>query len=193
VGYPGFMGQERRAELEAGLDHIRASPADYGTLELIVRRPAENEREVLAEGMLDLAEGLVGDMWRWRGSRDHGTGIAEPDRQITVMNARCAALVAQDFDRWPLAGDQLYVDFDLSVGNMPAGTRLRIGSSVIEATGAPHLGCGKFLARFGWDAAIFVNSRIGRVLQLRGMNARVVTGGAIRTGDKVRKLAPLEC
>jgi hypothetical protein len=186
------MKQLRRPELEAGLDHIRSSPADYGTLELIVRRPAENEREALAEGMLDLAEGLVGDMWQRRGSRDKVIGSANLDRQITVMNARCAALVAQDPERWQLAGDQLYVDFDLSVVNIPAGTRLRIGSAVIEATSELHLGCGKFQRRFGWDAVLFVNSRTGRELRLRGMSARVVSGGAIQTGDKVRKLTDVE-
>lgn len=186
------MKHLRRPELEAGLDHIRASPADCGTLELIVRRPAENEREMLAEGLLDLAEGLVGDMWRRRGSRDRVEGSANLDRQITVMNARCAALVAQHPERWQLAGDQLYVDFDLSAANVPAGTRLRLGSAVIEATGEPHLGCGKFQRRYGWDAVLFVNSRTGRDLRLRGMSARVVSGGTIRTGDKVRKLTAFE-
>lgn len=181
----------RRAELEAGLDYIRASPADCGILQMIVRRPAENEREVLAEGMLELAEGLVGDMWRRRGSRDRVDGTAHPDRQITVMNARCAALVAQYPERWQLAGDQLYVDFDLSVANVPAGTQLCIGSTVIEVTSQPHLGCGKFRARFGWDAVLFVNSRTGRELRLRGANARIVSGGTIRTGDQVRKQSAL--
>jgi hypothetical protein len=186
------MRHLKRAELEAGLDRIRASPADCGTLELIVRRPTENEREALTEGVLDRAEGLIGDMWRRRGSRDRMDGEADLNRQITLMNARCAGLVAQQPERWQLSGDQLYVDLDLSNANVPAGTRLCIGSVVvIEATSEPHLGCSKFQSRYGWDALLFVNSRTGRELRLRGMNARVVTSGTIRTGDKIRKLADI--
>jgi hypothetical protein len=177
-------------ELEAGLDHIRQAPRDLGTLELIVRRPAENEREVLDHGVLDLTVGLVGDTWRSRGSRHTADGRASPDCQINMMNVRATALVAQSKDRWPLAGDQLYVDFDLSESNAPPGTQLAIGEeAVLEITPPPHTGCKKFTSRFGLDAMKFVNSPVGRELHLRGVNAKVVRGGTIRTGDAVRKLA----
>jgi MOSC domain-containing protein YiiM len=172
------------AALEAGLDGIRRSPQDHGTVELIVGRPAENERSVLAEGRLDVVEGLVGDGWRDRGG--------DPGRQITVMNARAVALLAQARDRWPLAGDQLYVDLDLSAGNLPPGTRLEIGTAVLEVTELPHRGCKKFAARFGLDALRFVNSTEGYALKLRGINTRVVRGGVVRPGDPVRKLRPAE-
>jgi hypothetical protein len=176
------------AELEAGLGHVRAAPADSGTLELIVRRPAENQREVLAEGTLDLVTGLVGDDWTTRGSSSTPDGSAHPDAQITMMNARAALLVARDQDRRPLAGDQLYADLDIGVANLPPGTRLALGSAVIEVTGKPHTGCAKFLARFGRDALKFVNSRAGRELRLRGLNARIVVPGTIRPGDEIRKV-----
>jgi hypothetical protein len=176
------------AELEAGLGHVRQAPADSGTLELIVRRPAENQREVLAEGTLDLVTGLAGDNWRTRGSSSTPDGSAHPDAQITMMNARAALLVARDKGRRPLAGDQLYADLDISVTNLPAGTRLALGSAVIEVTAKPHLGCAKFLARFGRDALKFVNSRAGRELRLRGLNARIVVPGVIRAGDVIRKV-----
>jgi MOSC domain-containing protein YiiM len=104
------------------------------------------------------------------------------------MNARVIALIAQDEDRWPLAGDQLFVDLDLSKTNLPAGTRLALGSAVIEVTAEPHTGCRKFVDRFGLDAMQFVNSEAGRRLQLRGINAKVVQGGTIRVGDLVRKI-----
>ena len=175
-------------ELGAGLDEIRRSPAEEGTVELIVRRPAENEREVLEEGTLDLAEGLVGDMWRVRGSRSTPDGSPNPLAQLTLQNARLAALVAGERERWPLAGDQLYVDLDLGVDNLPPGTRLAVGSAVIEITAPPHTGCAKFSARFGSDALRFVNSQAGRELRLRGVNARVVEGGVVRPGDAVRKI-----
>jgi MOSC domain-containing protein YiiM len=168
--------------LQAGLPEIRCSPAAAGTVELIVRRPAEGEREVLAEAALDVLEGVVGDSWlaRWDGSSP------DPDTQVTLMNARAAALIARTPERWPLAGDQLYVDLDLSGANLPPGTRLHVGSAVLEVSAIPHTGCGKFISRFGVDAMKFVNSPIGRELNLRGINARVLTGGTIRTGDAIR-------
>lgn len=177
------------ATLEARLDEILASPAEQGRLELIVRRPDQDRRDVLDEATLDADEGLVGDTWRARGSRRRPDGSADPDKQLTVMNARLAALVAVDPGRRALAGDQLYVDLDLSEPNLPPGTRLALGGAVIEITAPPHTGCAKFAARFGRDALRFVNSPAGRRLRLRGANARVVVPGTVRRGDEVRKLA----
>ena len=175
-------------QLTAGLDEILDSPVAQGTVELIVRRLAEDEREVLGEGALDLDEGLVGDMWRRRGSSRRPDGSANPDAQLTVMNVRAAKLMAGARDRWPLAGDQLYVDLDLGVENLPAGTRLSVGEAVIEVTAEPHTGCAKFSARFGTAALKFVNKSPGRELRLRGVNTRVVTPGAVRVGDAITKL-----
>ncbi len=177
-------------ELEAGLEEIRRSPRDEGTLEMIALRPGVDERDVVDEGVLGVAEGLVGDTWRERGNEHTADGSADPDCQLTLMNARAAALVAQTRDRWALAGDQLYVDFDLSEANVPAGTRLAIGAeAVVEITPPPHTGCKKFTSRFGIDAMKFVNSPVGKQLHLRGVNANVVRGGVIRVGDAVRKIA----
>ncbi|HUC75421.1 MAG TPA: MOSC domain-containing protein [Vicinamibacterales bacterium] len=177
------------AELDAGLDAIRASPREAGVLEMIVRRPAVGVREILEEGELDLARGLVGDTWHTRGSRRTPDGSPHPDMQLNIMGSRAAALVAQRKDRWALAGDQLFVDLDLSEKNVPAGTRLAVGSAVLEVTAQPHTGCQKFVERFGREAMMFVNSPIGRELHLRGINARVVQPGVIRVGDVVRKIA----
>lgn len=174
-------------ELEAGLDTIRQSPKDAGTLVWIVRRPQVGEREVLPTGELSPTEGLVGDNWRARGNSSTPDGAADPDMQLNIMNARAIALVAGARERWALAGDQLYIDLDLSAENLPPGTRLAIGSAVIEITAEPHLGCKKFAARFGADALKWVNSPLGRQLKLRGVNAKVVHAGAIRAGDIVRK------
>ena len=174
-------------ELEAGLEHIRQSPKDGGTLELIVRRPAADRREVLAEGQLALDEGLIGDNWRTRGSTRTADGTAHPDMQLNLINARAIALISPDAARRPLAGDQLHVDLDLSAANLPPGTRLAIGSAVLEVTAQPHTGCQKFRARFGSDALQFVNSPVGKALHLRGINAKVVQPGTIRVGDAVSK------
>jgi len=176
------------AELEAGLDDIRRSPKDEGALQLIVRRPKVGEREVLEEGALDVDEGLVGDTWRARAISRSADGVADPQTQLNIMNARTIALVAGPKERWPLAGDQLFIDIDLSEDNVPAGTRLAIGSAVIEVSEEPHTGCKKFVARFGVDAVKFVNSAVGRQLHLRGVNARVVQPGVIRVGDAARKI-----
>jgi ribosomal protein S18 acetylase RimI-like enzyme len=175
-------------ELRAGLDHIRRAPANPGVLELIVRRPAVGEREVLEEGALTLDEGLAGDTWRRRSSSRTADGSPHPDMQLNVMNARVAALIAREKAQWPVSGDQLFIDMDLSKENLPAGTCLALGSAVIEVTSQPHLGCGKFAARFGPDALHLVNSAEGRALCLRGINARVVKAGVIRIGDRVTKL-----
>jgi hypothetical protein len=175
-------------DFEAGLANLQRSPKDAGRLELIVRRPAVDQREILDVGTLDLEDGLVGDTWRARGSSRTDHGSAHPDMQLNVMNARAAALVAGPTSRWALAGDQLYVDFDLSVDNLPPGTRLAIGSAVIEITDEPHRGCAKFSARFGKEALRFVNSEIGMALHLRGVNARVVQPGSVRNGDTVSKV-----
>ena len=174
-------------QLEAGLDHIRQSPKDVGVLKLISRRPNTDEREVVDEAQLDPAHGLMGDNWKARGSRSAADGMANPEMQLNVMNARVIGLIAQDKSRWSLAGDQLFVDFDLSEANVPPGTRLTIGLAVIEITAEPHLGCKKFSARFGPDAMKFVNSPEGKQLHLRGVNAKVVQAGVVRAGDPVRK------
>ena len=175
-------------ELEAGLEEICRSPKGEGVLELIVRRPQVGEREVLAEAELDPVEGLLGDCWRTRGSSRTSDGSSHPEMQLNIMNSRVIALVAQERERWPLAGDQLFLDIDLSDENLPAGTRLALGSAVIEITAQPHTGCKKFVARFGQDAMKFVNSPVGRRLHLRGVNARVVQPGVIRVGQVARKI-----
>lgn len=175
------------AELEAELAHLRSAPKDNGVLHLIVRRPKPGLRETLDEGTLDLQEGLVGDCWKARGSSSRPDRSAHPDAQLTIMNARAAALVAQTAERWALAGDQLYIDMDLSVDNLPPGTQLAIGSAVVEVTALPHTGCQQFVARFGSDAMKFVNSPVGKELRLRGMNTKVIESGVIRAGDIARK------
>jgi MOSC domain-containing protein YiiM len=180
-------------ELHAGLDEIRRAPKDEGVLELIVRRPRKGEREVLEEGQLDLHLGLVGDSWKDRKSSRSADGLAHPDMQINVMSTRVIALVAQAKARWAQAGDQLFIDLDLSAANLPPGTQLAIGSAIIEVTAQPHTGCSQFLERFGADAMRFVNSPIGRELQMRGINARVVQAGTIRVGDVAKKLRAASC
>jgi hypothetical protein len=172
--------------LARGLDDVRRSPAEHGSVELVVRRPSSGEREVLAEGVIDDDVGLVGDRWSL------GSACAAGDRsaQLTVMNARAIALVAGERDRWALAGDQLYVDLDLGVDNLPPGTRIAVGSAVLAVSEEPHTGCAKFSARFGSAALRVVNSPDGRAMRLRGLNATVVEPGTVRPGDTVRKLAP---
>jgi MOSC domain-containing protein YiiM len=173
------------ATADMGLEAVRAAPRDQGTVELIVRRPAVDEREVVDLAELDLEDGLVGDSWSSRGRS--GGRPANRDAQVTMMGSRAVALVAGARDRWPLAGDQLFVDLDLSTENLPPGTRLAIGTAVLEVTAEPHTGCKKFAQRFGLEALEAFNSQEGRALNLRGINTRVAQPGTVRVGDAVRK------
>jgi hypothetical protein len=173
--------------LDQHLDFVRSSPRDAAPLELIVRRPGTGEREILEEAILDEATGLAGDTWLARGSRSMPDRSANPAAQLTLMSTRVLASIEPDRARWPLAGDQLYLDLDLSEANLPAGARLTIGSVVLEVTDLPHTGCAQFSARFGADALRWISTPTGRAHRMRGMYVRVVTGGTVRVGDLVRK------
>lgn len=175
-------------ELEAALDHLREAPKDEGVLHLIVCRPDVEQRTVLDVAELHPQKGLIGDNWVVRGSSKTPDGSAHPEMQINIMNSRVTALVAQDKDRWPLAGDQLYIDMDLSKDNLPAGARIQVGSAVLEVSPLPHTGCHKFVSRFGMEAMKFVNSTVGKELCLRGINAKVVQGGVVKVGEVAKKV-----
>lgn len=185
LGQPRGVSAPTIEDFEARLDHVRQAPADGGTVELIVARPDNFERQILDEGYIDLEVGLVGDNWARRGCRLMADGSSDPLRQVTLMGARAATLLCGA--EWALAGDQLYVDLDLSVDNLPAGARLAVGDAVLEITEPPHTGCQKFSTRFGVDALRMVGTPAGRQLRLRGVNARVITPGTVRRGDTVTK------
>jgi MOSC domain-containing protein YiiM len=170
-------------QLWADLDRVRAAPRDKGTLELIATRPEVGERDVVEQAELDVEHGVIGDSWSRRGKRPN------PKSQVAIMSARAAAMIAGEREHWALAGDQFYVDLDLSAANLPPGTRLAIGTAVLEVSDLPHLGCGKFTARYGADAHDLVNSPEGIALNLRGINTRIVQSGTVRRGDTVRKLS----
>ena len=184
----GAVAHPSIERLNAGIDCIRRSPQESGTLLMLVQRPAVDQRNVVAEGRLEVNDGLIGDTWKDRGSTSTPDGSANPEAQITIINSRALGLMAQSEDRWPLAGDQLVVDIDLSEANLPPGTRLSIGSAVLEISAEPHTGCVKFARRFGNDALRFVSTPTGQELRLRGANARVVRSGTIRAGDSVDKV-----
>jgi hypothetical protein len=174
--------------LEAGLGQVLASPKDAGIVELIVCRPSSGQRQTVTDGLFDRAQGLIGDNWLQRGNARTPDRQADPNAQLTLMNSRATALIACSKDRWALAGDQLFVNFDLSVANLPVDSLVKVGEATIVITANPHLGCAKFLKRFGEDAMEFVNSPRGRELRLRGVNAKIVEGGRIRVGDVISRI-----
>jgi MOSC domain-containing protein YiiM len=178
--------------LLAGIEHVRESPRHSGRLELVVVRPGKYQRQVLETATLDLDLGVVGDTWIERGSTRTADGGPNPEAQVTVMNSRAVDLVAVTRERWPLAGDQLFVDLDLSTDNLPTGTILAIGDAQLEVTAAPHTGCAQFKERFGVEALRITATPEGRFLRLRGINTRVVRGGDISPGDTVRVVRPEE-
>lgn len=161
------------------------SPADVGTIEMIVARPGIGERTPLDEGHVDVGVGLAGDNYLERGNKYTPDGLAHPEAQLNLMNSRVVDVLAGgDRSRWSLAGDQFFVDIDVSVENLPVGTRLQLGTATIEVAAKPHNGCAKFSDRFGIDAARWVNQE--RHERRRGLNAMVVEPGTIRRGDPIR-------
>ena len=175
--------------LQAGLENVAQSPADNGTVEMIVSRPAEGERILPDQAEFNETDGLVGDDWRARGSSMTDDGSAHPGMQIAIINSRFVDLIAGGRERWALAGDQLVLDLDLRKSNLQAGQQLAIGSTILEITEVPHTGCKKFAERYGKDAITFVASDEGLDWRGRGIYARVVQAGTIRVGDAVSKIA----
>jgi MOSC domain-containing protein YiiM len=182
------MAMRTLTELDAHLDQVRASPRNAGTVELIVRRPTHEQRELLDAGELDPVRGLVGDNWLTRGSKRTPDGSANLEQQLTLMSVRVLAALEPDHTRWPLAGDQFLVDFDLSLAHLPAGAHVALGEALVEISAHPHTGCAKFTTRFGSDATKWLASDIGRDLRLRGVNAKIIRGGVVRRGDAIRRV-----
>jgi MOSC domain-containing protein YiiM len=175
-------------ELNLRLPEVRTAPVDRGQLVQIVARPVTEQRELRERSEVTPEAGLPGDRWVNTCSRKLPDGRLNPDSQITIMNTRCLAILTDERDRWPLAGDNLLVDFDLSETNLPAGQRVKIGSAILEITPHPHTGCSKFSSRFGVDALKFVNSPEGKKLRLRGLHAQVVQPGTLAVGDCIEKV-----
>ncbi len=166
---------------------VAAAPAE-GTVARIVLRPDGELRREVTEAVIDVDEGVVGDNWKARGSSRTPDGSANRGAQVTLMSTRVLAVIEPDESRWPLAGDQLLADVDLSVAGLPAGARLAIGEAVLVVSEDPHTGCAKFSARFGSDALRWINGPDGRPLRMRGVNLTVERGGAVRVGDPIRRL-----
>lgn len=178
-----------RAELMVGLTDILASPKTEGLLEAIVMRPGpEGERKELDCCPLSLEFGVLGDKWISESHRLLDNGQSHPDVQICMMNSRCIGLIARTRENWSAVGDNLYIDLDLSPDNLHSGCKLAIGSAVLQITDEPHFACASFVTRYGREAAAFVNTGIGRKLQLRGIYGRVVQDGMVTVGDKVQRL-----
>ena len=168
-------------ELEAGWAKAAPSPSDDGSVDMIVRRPARDQREELASAAFTAEAGLAGDDWLRRSGN--------PQAQITLMNSRLIHLLTGDKSRWAEAGDQLFVDMDISKANLPPGARLQIGEVVMEISPLPHEGCTKFARRFGGPARKWIMSDQGVLERRRGVYATVIEDGIINQGDRIQKLA----
>ncbi|MEM6942438.1 MAG: MOSC domain-containing protein [Pseudomonadota bacterium] len=178
-----------RAELEAALPLILAAPKDGGRLDMIVSRPAPGERTLPQRARLTAEGGVEGDHWAkgcWL-SLDDGT--PHPDVQICLMMSRMIRAIAGEEAHWPPAGDNLFIDMDLTPANTPPGTRLALGSVEMVVTPEPHNGCEAFIERFGREACVFVNTGPGKTHRLRGIYCRVTKDGDISVGDSLRKIA----
>jgi len=176
------------SELELGIDEIKSSPKDSGVLEMIVRRPETETREIINSVEINLENGLAGDNWKARGSTHTSDHSADPETQITLMNTRVIQLLSGDKENWGWAGDQLFVDMDLSMDNLPPHSQIQIGSVILEISAKPHTGCKKFSGRYGIEALEFISTPLGKSLRMRGVNAKVIQSGDIQVGDVIKKL-----
>lgn len=177
-------------EVEAGVENIKESPKNNGVLQLIVRRPETETREIISTGKINFENGLEGDNWKPRGSRHTPDNSADPEAQITLMNSRVIDLLANDKENWQLAGDQLFVNMDLSIENLPPLSQIQMGSAILEISAKPHTGCKKFSGRFGIEALVFISTPLGKSLRMRGVNAKVIQAGEIHVGDVIRRVSP---
>src|SRR5688572_8480293 len=175
-------------EVEEGVQNIKQAPKDSGSLQMIVRRPAVDGREMVTKAKLDTSLGLEGDNWKDRGSSHTSDNSADPEAQITLMNSRVIDLLTNEKELWQLAGDQLFVEIDLSVDNLPPLSKIQIGSAILEISAKPHTGCKKFSGRFGIEALEFISTPLGKSLRMRGVNAKVIQSGEIQVGNTVKKL-----
>lgn len=171
-------------ELQRALAELHV-PTGTGRLAGIIRRPASGQRDVIQRILLSVAEGIPGNRWGSRIPQD-------PEGQIAVMRADVAELIAgaRGATAFALFGDNLFMELDLSVEALPPGSRVRVGTAVLELAAKPHTGCSKFLARFGPGALKLVSDPGLRHLNLRGIYLRVVDPGEIAEGDTVNVAAP---
>ena len=174
--------------LLAGLDHIRQAPKTGGRIDMILVRPEPKLRQLLDTCDLSPEGGVHGDNWVLKCWKSLPDGRPDPSAQVTIMNTRLAQLVGGAREYWPLAGDQLYADLDLSYENLPVGQRLQLGTAVMEITPELHKGCAQFRARFGDAALKFISNEEGKRLNLRGIYAKVVKAGSARVGDEIHKI-----
>lgn len=181
------MEHVTQSDIDTRMDWVLESPNDNGSVALIVVRPQTDKREILSQALFSPQTGVAGDNWQTHCWKKLANGQPDPEVQVAIMNARMIDVLAGDQSRWPLAGDQLFVDFDLSVMNLSPGQRLQIGDALLEITAAPHRGCRKFKQRFGEDALHYVNSAHGDAHRLRGVYAKIIAAGQVSTGDAINK------
>ena len=188
VALPDIKNHRSRAELEASLDHIKNAPKDAGSVALIVVRPQHGERRTPASVHISTEHGVAGDRWSkgcWLETED---GEPHPSVQVNLMSVRAAKAIAGEIKNWKAAGNNFFVDIDMSPENLPPGTRLRLGSAEIEISAQANKGCQKFIDRYGRDACVFVNVGPGWANRTRGLYARVIKNGEVRLGDMLQKL-----
>ena len=184
IGAPPYGRRAREHRTRAAMDDALAAASTAtthttrtGRLDLIVLRTAVDQRATPDEASLLREGGLSGDHWATGG---------KPSAQVSLVDVRVAGAIAHR-DDWQLMGDNLFVDLDLSQAALPPGARLAIGGGLLEITDEPHLGCRKYMSRFGAEALRWVNAKDRLAERRRGVYARVIEGGAIRLGDVVAR------
>jgi hypothetical protein len=117
--------------------------------------------------------GVVGDRVFGLPKKSYTEDLAIMDMSVFLAVRR---------DNSPLPGDTILCDYP--VETLKPGTLIGIGDAIVEVSSKPHTACDRFAARFGKDAARWVNRNKDR--NLRGVKAFVVRSGTVRIGQQLR-------
>jgi hypothetical protein len=162
---------------------LSAAPRDSGRIVQLCVRPDVNKRAFPEVLELCPRRGAIGDRWEWRTWMHLPDGSPDPRVQLALMDHRILAFLQDLTGCSHHPGDTCLLDLDLHADRLPAGSRLQIGSAVLEISDVENDACGKFATHYGAEVFSWIRAPANRARRLRGAFARVVQGGLVRNGD----------
>ncbi|MFT5632095.1 MAG: hypothetical protein ACI9HB_003282 [Gammaproteobacteria bacterium] len=185
---PIASGHVRLAECEDALSTILAAPKSGAIVEQLCLRPGFSERSFPELLELTVAGGIIGERWTKAPWLTLSDGTPDPRIQVSILSKRVMDLCWRDRENTHHPGDTMIVDMDLGVENLPNGTRLGIGSAVVEVSDKFNTACIKWQGRYGAESLRWLNLRKNRDYRLRGILCRIVQDGVVRLGDELARV-----